>query len=45
MTFVLVHTNYPIKEHMARVLTGADPATEARRASRRSAEALDTDPG
>ncbi|MEV5427708.1 extracellular solute-binding protein [Streptomyces sp. NPDC052701] len=39
-----VEADNPIKRYMTRVLTGADPATEARRASRRITEALDLDP-
>ncbi|MGX1135041.1 N,N'-diacetylchitobiose transport system substrate-binding protein [Streptomyces glaucescens] len=35
-----VEADNPIKEYMTKVLTGADPATEARRASRRITEAL-----
>ncbi|WP_411577322.1 extracellular solute-binding protein [Streptomyces sp. HUAS TT20] len=35
-----VEADNPIKEYMTRVLEGADPATEARRASRRITEAL-----
>ncbi|WP_376733409.1 extracellular solute-binding protein [Streptomyces broussonetiae] len=35
-----VEADNPIKEYMTRVLTGADPRTEARRASRRITEAL-----
>ncbi|GGT23534.1 extracellular solute-binding protein [Streptomyces chromofuscus] len=35
-----VEADNPIKEYMTRVLTGADPAAEARRASRRITEAL-----
>ncbi|MEU2221589.1 extracellular solute-binding protein [Streptomyces sp. NPDC018347] len=35
-----VEADNPIKEYMARVLQGADPATEARRASREISEAL-----
>ncbi|MFE6287231.1 extracellular solute-binding protein [Streptomyces sp. NPDC057877] len=35
-----VEADNPIKEYMTRVLNGADPATEARRASRRITEAL-----
>ncbi|MFD7436081.1 extracellular solute-binding protein [Streptomyces sp. NPDC059861] len=35
-----VEADNPIKQYMTRVLTGADPATEARRASRRITEAL-----
>ncbi|GAA3309018.1 extracellular solute-binding protein [Streptomyces cinereospinus] len=35
-----VEAENPIKEYMTRVLTGADPVTEARRASRRITEAL-----
>ena len=35
-----VEADNPIKEYMTRVLTGADPAGEARRASRRITEAL-----
>ncbi|GGL64987.1 lipoprotein [Streptomyces fumigatiscleroticus] len=40
-----VEADNPVKEYMTRVLAGADPATEARRASRRITEALDPDPG
>ncbi|GEC02791.1 lipoprotein [Streptomyces spinoverrucosus] len=35
-----VEADNPIKEYMTKVLTGADPATQARRASRRITEAL-----
>ncbi|QTE02536.1 extracellular solute-binding protein [Streptomyces cyanogenus] len=35
-----VEADNPIKEYMTRVLNGADPVTEARRASRRITEAL-----
>ncbi|CAL9356303.1 Diacetylchitobiose binding protein DasA [Streptomyces sp. enrichment culture] len=35
-----VEADNPIKEYMTKVLTGADPAAEARRASRRITEAL-----
>ncbi|MFJ4466487.1 extracellular solute-binding protein [Streptomyces sp. NPDC089424] len=35
-----VEADNPIKEYMTRVLTGADPGAEARRASRRITEAL-----
>ncbi|MCX5063168.1 extracellular solute-binding protein [Streptomyces sp. NBC_00201] len=35
-----VEADNPIKDYMTRVLTGADPATEARRASRRITEVL-----
>lgn len=35
-----VEADNPIKEYMTRVLTGADPATEARRASRRITDLL-----
>jgi N,N'-diacetylchitobiose transport system substrate-binding protein len=35
-----VEADNPIKEYMTKVLTGADPATEARRASQRITEAL-----
>ncbi|MFG3659026.1 extracellular solute-binding protein [Streptomyces sp. NPDC047706] len=35
-----VEADNPIKEYMTRVLTGGDPAAEARRASRRITEAL-----
>ncbi len=35
-----VEADNPIKEYMTKVLTGADPATEARRAARRITEAL-----
>jgi N,N'-diacetylchitobiose transport system substrate-binding protein len=38
-----VEADNPIKRYMTKVLTGADPATEARRASRRITEALDLD--
>lgn len=40
-----VEADNPIKEYMTEVLGGADPATEARRASRRITEALATDLG
>ncbi|MGV4890135.1 extracellular solute-binding protein [Streptomyces viridosporus] len=40
-----VEADNPIKEYMTKVLTGADPATEAARASRRITEALDFEPG
>jgi N,N'-diacetylchitobiose transport system substrate-binding protein len=40
-----VEADNPIKEYMTRVLRGADPATEARRASRRITEALAPDLG
>ncbi|CAL9656371.1 Diacetylchitobiose binding protein DasA [Streptomyces sp. enrichment culture] len=40
-----VEADNPIKEYMTRVLTGADPVTEAERASRRITEALDFEPG
>ncbi|MFE0178370.1 extracellular solute-binding protein [Streptomyces sp. NPDC059002] len=36
-----VEADNPIKGYMTRVLTGGDPATEARKASRRITEALD----
>ncbi|GGI98332.1 lipoprotein [Streptomyces brasiliensis] len=36
-----VEADNPIKEYMSKVLGGADPTTEARRASRRITEALD----
>jgi N,N'-diacetylchitobiose transport system substrate-binding protein len=35
-----VEADNPIKAYMTKVLTGADPATEARRASRRITELL-----
>ncbi|MDQ0584851.1 ABC-type glycerol-3-phosphate transport system substrate-binding protein [Streptomyces rishiriensis] len=35
-----VEADNPIKDYMTKVLTGADPATEARRAARRITEAL-----
>ncbi|MEV8592561.1 extracellular solute-binding protein [Streptomyces sp. NPDC052012] len=38
-----VEADNPIKEYMTKVLTGADPATEAERASRRITAALDVD--
>ncbi|MEU6553832.1 extracellular solute-binding protein [Streptomyces sp. NPDC046915] len=38
-----VETDNPIKEYMSRVLGGADPATEARRASRRITDELAPD--
>lgn len=38
-----VEADNPIKQYMTRVLTGADPATEARRASRRLTEELTPD--
>ncbi|MFI5972121.1 extracellular solute-binding protein [Streptomyces sp. NPDC051452] len=40
-----VEADNPIKEYMTRVLDGADPATEARRASRKITEALTPDVG
>ncbi|MFF5027327.1 extracellular solute-binding protein [Streptomyces collinus] len=40
-----VEADNPIKGYMTRVLGGADPATEARRASRKITEALATDLG
>ncbi|GAA3136283.1 extracellular solute-binding protein [Streptomyces rameus] len=40
-----VEADNPIKEYMTRVLGGADPATEARRASRKITEALAPDLG
>ncbi|MEV5145415.1 extracellular solute-binding protein [Streptomyces sp. NPDC052727] len=40
-----VEADNPIKEYMTRVLGGADPATEARRASREITEALAPDVG
>nr|WP_202516001.1 MULTISPECIES: extracellular solute-binding protein [unclassified Streptomyces] len=40
-----VEADNPIKDYMTRVLGGADPATEARRASRKITEALATDAG
>ncbi|WP_081235856.1 extracellular solute-binding protein [Streptomyces viridosporus] len=40
-----VEADNPIKEYMTKVLTGADPATEAGRASRRITETLDFEPG
>ncbi|GAA2544766.1 MULTISPECIES: extracellular solute-binding protein [Streptomyces] len=40
-----VEADNPIKEYMTKVLTGADPATEAARASRRITETLDFNPG
>ncbi|MFF5532544.1 extracellular solute-binding protein [Streptomyces cinerochromogenes] len=40
-----VEADNPIKEYMTRVLNGADPATEARRASRKITEALAPDVG
>ncbi|MEU0005259.1 extracellular solute-binding protein [Streptomyces sp. NPDC006314] len=40
-----VEADNPIKEYMTRVLTGADPAAEARRASRKITEALTPDVG
>jgi N,N'-diacetylchitobiose transport system substrate-binding protein len=40
-----VEADNPIKEYMTRVLEGADPATEARRASRKITEALAPDVG
>ncbi|MFC9930610.1 extracellular solute-binding protein [Streptomyces sp. NPDC127190] len=40
-----VEADNPIKRYMTRVLTGADPATEARRASRKITEALAPDLG
>ncbi|GGW10734.1 lipoprotein [Streptomyces capoamus] len=40
-----VEADNPIKEYMTRVLNGADPATEARRASRRITESLAPDVG
>lgn len=40
-----VEADNPIKEYMTRVLKGADPATEARRASRKITEALAPDVG
>ncbi|MFD3730908.1 extracellular solute-binding protein [Streptomyces sp. NPDC058632] len=39
-----VEADNPIKTYMTKVLTGADPATEAERASRRITEILDLDP-
>jgi N,N'-diacetylchitobiose transport system substrate-binding protein len=39
-----VEADNPIKTYMTAVLTGADPATEAERASRRITETLDLDP-
>ncbi|MFE9774819.1 extracellular solute-binding protein [Streptomyces sp. NPDC005931] len=39
-----VEADNPIKAYMTEVLTGADPATEAARASRRITETLDLDP-
>ncbi|MGW4568798.1 extracellular solute-binding protein [Streptomyces sp. NPDC004561] len=38
-----VEADNPIKEYMTRVLTGADPATEARRASRKLTQELTPD--
>ncbi|TWV53896.1 extracellular solute-binding protein [Streptomyces misionensis] len=38
-----VEADNPIKQYMSRVLNGADPATEARRASRKITEALTPD--
>ncbi|MCT7354845.1 extracellular solute-binding protein [Streptomyces sp. 15-116A] len=38
-----VEADNPIKEYMTKVLTGADPAAEAERASRRITEALNPD--
>ncbi|MFG2602691.1 extracellular solute-binding protein [Streptomyces sp. NPDC048514] len=40
-----VEADNPIKEYMTRVLNGADPAAEARRASRKITEALQPDVG
>jgi N,N'-diacetylchitobiose transport system substrate-binding protein len=35
-----VEADNPIKDYMTKVLTGSDPATEARRAARRITETL-----
>ncbi|MFF3334614.1 extracellular solute-binding protein [Streptomyces sp. NPDC002888] len=40
-----VEADNPIKDYMTKVLTGADPATEARRASRRVTKALEVSLG
>jgi N,N'-diacetylchitobiose transport system substrate-binding protein len=37
-----VEADNPIKPYMTKVLTGADPATEARRASRRITDVLNS---